>query len=92
YFIRMFCELSGRGQFDDRDITFTFNKMLLTNEAEIIQMARDSVGIISETTILENHPWVSDIGQEQERLAQQKEAELSAYDSRYGDLKEEEDE
>lgn len=86
YFVRMYCELSGRGQFDDRDITFTFNKMILTNEAEIIQMARDSVGVISDTTILENHPWVSDVGQEQERLAKQKESELSAYDSRYGDL------
>lgn len=86
YFVRMYCELSGRGQFDDRDITFTFNKMILTNEAEIIQMARDSVGVISDTTILEHHPWVSDVGQEQERLAKQKESELSAYDSRYGSL------
>lgn len=85
-FIEVYCELANRGEFNYRDVTFTFNKMILTNEAEIIQMARDSVGVISDTTILENHPWVSDVGQEQERLAKQKESELSAYDSRYGDL------
>lgn len=61
-------------QFDYRDITFTFNKMLLTNEAEIIQMVTASSGIISEETILENHPWVKDVSMEKERLERDKEA------------------
>lgn len=67
-FVGVYCELVKKGEFDYRDVTFTFNKMILTNEAEIIQMARDSVGIISNATILENHPWVRDVAQEQERL------------------------
>lgn len=68
WFIQTYCELAKKGNFDARDITFTFNKLLLTNEAEIVQMARDSEGVISKTTILENHPWVKDVAQEQERL------------------------
>ena len=68
WFIQTYCELSKKGQFDYRDVTYTFNKLLLTNEKEIVQMARDSSGIISRTTILENHPWVKDVVQEQERL------------------------
>lgn len=85
-FVEVYCDLANKGEFNYRDVTFTFNKTILTNEAEIIQMASQSVGIISDTTIIENHPWVRDVAQEQERLAKQKESELSAYDSRYGDL------
>lgn len=68
WFIQTYCELSKKGPFDYRDVTFTFNKLLLTNEAEIIQMARDSSGIISQTTIIENHPWVKNVEQELKRL------------------------
>ncbi|MEH6941516.1 phage portal protein [Bacillus sp. JJ722] len=68
WFIAEYARLSKRGDFDYRDITFTFNKMILTNEPEIVQMARDSEGVISRTTILENHPWVKDVKLEKERL------------------------
>ncbi|WP_446935916.1 phage portal protein [Lysinibacillus fusiformis] len=68
WFIQTYCELAKKGQFDYRDVTFTFNKLLLTNEAEIIQMARDSDGLISKATIRENHPWVKDAAQEEERM------------------------
>lgn len=85
-FIEVYCAESKKGEFDASDVTFTFNKMLLTNEAEIITMARDSVGIISNATIVENHPWVRNVQQEQERLDSEKETELSAYTERYGSL------
>lgn len=71
WFIQTYCELAKKGQFDSRDVTFTFNKLLLTNEAEIIQMARNSDGIISKATIRENHPWVKDAAQEEERMARE---------------------
>lgn len=70
WFISEYCDQAKKGDFDYRDVTFNFNKMLLTNEAEIVQMARDSNGIISTTTILENHPWVRNVAQEQNRLEQ----------------------
>lgn len=73
-FISIYCEASGKGEFDYKDITFTFNKLLLTNEVEVIQMARDSVGVISEATILENHPWVKDVVAEQKRIEKERAA------------------
>ncbi len=72
WFIQEYCSLANKGDFDYRDVSFTFNKMLLTNEAEIIQMANNSVGIISNETIRENHPWVKDAVQEQERLKRER--------------------
>ncbi|PZX07911.1 SPP1 family phage portal protein [Psychrobacillus insolitus] len=68
WFVSEYAKFSKKGDFNYRDITFTFSKMLLTNEAEIIQMARDSDGVISKTTILENHPWVKDAELEKQRL------------------------
>ncbi|MGG0666750.1 phage portal protein [Viridibacillus arvi] len=68
WFVAKYAELSKKGKFDYRDITFAFNKMILTNEAEIIQMCRDSEGVISKTTQLENHPWVKDVSLEKQRL------------------------
>lgn len=73
WFIQTYCELAKKVEFDYRDVTFTFNKLLLTNETEIIQMARDSDGIISKATIRENHPWVKDAAQEEERVKREKE-------------------
>ncbi|MGG0666959.1 phage portal protein [Lederbergia citrisecunda] len=76
WFLAEYCNISGRPSFDYRDILFAFNKMLLTNEAEIIEMAEKSIGIISKTTILENHPWVKDVALEQERLQKEPPTQL----------------
>lgn len=67
-FIGIYCDLAKRGTFDYRDVTFSFNKLLLTNESEIIEMASKSSGIISNETIVENHPWVKDVALEKKRL------------------------
>lgn len=97
YFIEVYCQEAKRGDFDYRDVTFTFNKMLLTNEAEIIQMASNSVGIISNATIRENHPWVKDAAQEEQRLKEEQEVQMNMYDGysdtfkKQGDIDEQEE-
>jgi len=55
-------------EYDPDSVTFTFNKSMMFNEAEKIQMARDSKGVISDETILENHPWVDDVKAEKDRI------------------------
>ncbi|KIL46167.1 phage portal protein [Jeotgalibacillus campisalis] len=77
WFVVEYLKLSGQGEYDHKDVTFTFNKMLLTNEVELVQMARDSVGITSRETLLESHPWVRNIQIELERIARE-EAEFDA--------------
>lgn len=74
WFIQEYCKLANKGEFDYRDITFTFNKLLLTNETEIVDMAQRSLGIISQQTILENHPWVKDYATEKKRLDTEEQA------------------
>jgi SPP1 family phage portal protein len=49
-----------------------FNTDMIINEAEVIKEAADSAGIISEETIIANHPWVTDAKQEKDRLEKER--------------------
>jgi len=68
WFVCEYLSISGQGDFDYKDIAFTFNKTLLVNELELITMAQQSMGVISHKTIIENHPWVKDAQKEREQL------------------------
>lgn len=68
WFMTEYINISENKTYDYKDLTFTFNKSMLSNEAEQVQMARDSVGIVSNETIVQNHPWVEDAGIEIARL------------------------
>lgn len=52
---------------DEVDVTFNYNRMV--NELEQSQIAGASQSLISEETLLQHHPWVSDVEKEKERLA-----------------------
>jgi SPP1 family phage portal protein len=81
WFIGEYVKLANLGEFDYRDVTFTFNKLLLTNETEIVDMAQKSQGIISQSTILENHPWVKDAAQELRRLEEEQRMQMDLLDN-----------
>lgn len=55
---------------------FIFNRDVINVEAEAIEMCKNSVGIISEQTIIENHPWVSDVEEELARINAEKEENI----------------
>lgn len=46
---------------DYKQLKATFNKSILVNELEQVQMAQQSLGIAPKRTILENHPWVENV-------------------------------
>ncbi len=70
----------GAGDFFGEDIKFTFNRDILINESEAIDDCVKSVGILSDETIVEMHPWVDDPAAEMEKLKKQRdEAEPGGY-------------
>ncbi len=70
----------GAGDFFGEDIKFTFNRDILINESEAIDDCVKSVGILSDETIVEMHPWVDDPAAEIEKLNKQRdEAEPGGY-------------
>jgi SPP1 family phage portal protein len=55
---------SGRGYFKDEKLNIVFNRDCLVNETEAIENCVKSEGILSEETIVLQHPWVDDVGEE----------------------------
>lgn len=62
--------------FSGETVEFIFSRDIIINEAEVINMARNSVGILSDETIIANHPWVTNVQTELERIRRQREEEL----------------
>jgi SPP1 family phage portal protein len=74
WFLCEYLSISGKGDFDYKAVDFTFKRSMMVNELEATQIASQSKGIISDKTILANHPWVTDLEQEMERLEEEKAA------------------
>lgn len=52
-----------------------FNRDTLINEGEVIENIIRSEGLLSEETLIANHPWVDDPAQEMKRLEKQRKKE-----------------
>ena len=68
YFINIDAAARHIGNFDGLTATFVFNADVSVNEAETIQMCADSKDMLSQRTVLANHPWVKSVDDEIERI------------------------
>jgi SPP1 family phage portal protein len=69
----------GLGDFEDEQVEVIFNRDILINETEVIENCQKSIGVLSDETIIANHPWIDDPLAEIERLKQQKEESMEQY-------------
>lgn len=60
-----------RGLRSTTDVEFIFNRKTPVNEGEVIANCKTSVGILSNETIVANHPWTKDTAEELARLQQE---------------------
>lgn len=65
---------TGVGNFDGTEVKVIFDRDVLINETEAINNCKNSVGILSDETIVKMHPWVSDPEQELKRIKDEQEA------------------
>lgn len=77
WFVNVYLANTGQGDFFDEEVSIIFNRDMLMDESSIIANCRQSVGILSDETIIGQHPWVDDVQQELERLAKQRQAEAT---------------
>lgn len=63
---------TGRN-FEGEDVKVIFDRDVLINETEAINNCKNSVGILSDETIVKMHPWVTDPEQELQRIKDEKE-------------------
>ena len=81
WFIRQ--DRSNRGLGEDTDLQVVFNRDILVNETESITNCAKSVGLLSNETIVEQHPWVTDVELELARL-QKEQADALEQAQEYG--------
>lgn len=82
WFIAKYFEIKERKQYNHKAVDITFNKSMIINEAEKIESAQKSKGIVDPETIVANHPWADDPQKILEKLEQQRE---SAAESIFGE-------
>lgn len=73
WFVDEYLKLTGRGDYTQSEMEIVFNRDAAMNESEMIENCNNSKGTISDETVLAHHPFVSDVEDEMEKLAAQKE-------------------
>lgn len=74
WFVNQHLANTGQGSFAGERVRVIFDRDVLLNETEAINNCKASVGILSDETIVKNHPWISDPEQELERIRREREA------------------
>jgi SPP1 family phage portal protein len=79
WFIDVHIANSTGTDYSTEQVDFIFNRDIPINETDTITNIKDSVGILSDETLIAQHPWVRDLLAELKRIKKQKKAELSQY-------------
>lgn len=80
WFVNAYLSQTGRGNYDNEDVDIVFNRDVLINESEAIDNCTKSVGILSDETIVAQHPWVDDVQAELKRIKKQRDEENKLYE------------
>lgn len=81
YFVNLHLANAGIGNFEGENVEIIFNRDMLMNEGDVIQNIRNSLGILSDETLVAQHPFVEDVAAELERKkAEKRAAERLQYD------------
>jgi SPP1 family phage portal protein len=70
-FYNLYWKMKENREYVIDTINTAFNKSLIFNEFERIQMVAQSKGLISDETLLSNHPWVDNVEEELEAVKEQ---------------------
>lgn len=91
WFTTEYINIIDKKKYDNTTIQVTFRKTMITNDKEDVDIAKASKGVISDETIVANHPWVEDVGEELARIKKQEETDLDKFRD-YDGLGDKEDE
>lgn len=80
WFVNAYFATIGQGDFTGETVNVIFNRDILINESESIDNCAKSVGILSNETIVSQHPWTSDVKLELKRLEDEKAKEREEMD------------
>ncbi|MEK3973711.1 phage portal protein [Psychrobacillus sp. FSL K6-1267] len=79
WFVNSYLQVKKFGDFSNEKVDFIFNRDIIISESEVITDCANSVGILDDKTIRENHPWYTD--EVEERLEVQRKKEMDMHDN-----------
>jgi len=85
WFIAGYYRIAEKKDYNYKVIDITFNRTMITNEAEKIESAQKSKGIVDDETIVSNHPWVDDPQKVLKKLEAQMASLTDIYSNRLND-------
>lgn len=87
WFVNVHLANTGGGDFEKEKVNIIFNRDILINESESIDNCSKSLGILSNETIVSQHPWTKDVEAELKRLESEKaqqQSEIDEYKTTFG--------
>lgn len=84
WFVNSYLDSTGKGDFTKEECKVIFDRDIMVNESETITNCTASVGVLSNETIVANHPWVTDVSQEMDRLKTEKQEAVEEYQGAFG--------
>lgn len=79
WFVNAHLANTNQGNFDGETVEIIFNKDTIINESQVIEDISKSVNIISDETLIANHPWVDNPEDELIRLQKQREEDYKDF-------------
>jgi len=79
WFANEYLKFNNKPQDDIKAIEVIYNRSLVINNLEIVDMCMKSKGIISDKTIISNHPWVTNIDEEMTQMDYEEELKSDVY-------------
>ena len=86
WFVNQHLINTGVGDFSNEHVEIIFNRDMMVNESQIITDLNASSGILSQRTLVANHPYVSDVDAEMKQLEEEKQANIETYGFPFGDV------
>ena len=80
WFVTEYINRTQSKSYDYKEVKFTFNRNMISNTSEMIDNAVKSKGIVSDETVLANHPFVEDISEEIKKIEEQGNINLDNYE------------
>ena len=84
YFVNIYLAETGQGNYSDIDVQMIFNRDIVINETEAVTNCTASQGVISDETIVANHPWVTDVEEELKKVNAERKEKLKEQQAAFG--------
>ncbi len=80
WFVDRYLSLTGKGDYSNIDVDVIFNRDILINENEAIDNCTKSAGVVSQRTIVSQHPWTKDVNEELKQIQEEQDEQNADYD------------